>query len=83
MRLEDVTDLASIDVTLLARDRPEPPNRNDEELGFASGLEGGWSALVGIVLVALTVLGALFPFAVVAGILGLPAYLLLRSRRMA
>ncbi|MCY7372619.1 MAG: DUF4349 domain-containing protein [Spirochaetaceae bacterium] len=83
VRLEDVTDLASIDVTLLARDRPEPADRNDEELGFASGLEGGWSALVGIVLVALTVLGAVFPFAVVAGILGLPAYLLLRSRRMA
>lgn len=80
-RLENVTDLATIDVTLLARDRPAPPDPDDEELGFVSGLHGGWDALVGIVLVALTVLGALFPFAVVAGILGLPAYLLLRSRR--
>ena len=82
VRLEDVTDLATIDVTLLARSAPMPPAPDDEELGFVSGLHGGWEALVGIVLVALTVLGALFPFAVVAAVLGLPAYLLLRSRKM-
>ena len=81
VRLEDVTDLATIDVILLARSAPAPPAPDDEELGFSSGLRGGWDALVGIVLVALTVLGALLPFAVVAAILGLPAYLVLRSRR--
>lgn len=83
VRLQDVTDLATIDVTLLARSAPVPADHDDEELGFSSGLQGGWDALVGIVLVALTVLGALFPFAVVAAILGLPAYLVLRSRRRA
>jgi hypothetical protein len=33
------------------------------------------------VLVALTVLGALLPFAVAAAVVGLPAYVLLRARR--
>jgi len=82
-RLEDVTDLATIDVTLLARHTDPPPAADDEDLGFASGLRGGWDAFVSVVLVALTVLGALLPFAVAAAILGAPAYVLLRSRRRA
>jgi hypothetical protein len=79
-RLEDVTDMATIEVALIARDAPAPP-QDDEELGFVSGLKGGWDAFVGIVVVALTVLGALVPFAIAFGLLGVPAYLLLRSRR--
>jgi hypothetical protein len=79
-RLEDVTDLATIEVTLVSPGtRVEPDDEDD--LGFVAGLRGGWDAFVGIVLVALTVLGALVPFAVVLGIVGLPAYALLRSRR--
>ena len=81
VRLEDVTDLATIDVTLLSRSAPRPPAPDEEELGFLSGLQGGWDALVGILLIGLTVLGALLPFAVVAAVLGIPAYLLLRSRK--
>ena len=83
VRLQDITDLATIDVVLLARSVPAPPAPDDEELGFSSGLQGGWEVLVGIVLVALTVLGALLPFVVVAAVLGLPAYLVLRSRKLA
>lgn len=79
-RLRDVTDLASIDVTLVTRGAPAPPEPEDE-LGFVSGLHGGWDAFVSIVLVALTVLGALLPFAIAALIVGFPAYLLLRARR--
>lgn len=79
-RLQDVTDLATVDVTLVARGTPAPAPAEDE-LGFGSGLHDGWTALLGIVLVGLTVLGAVVPFAVVVAILGLPAYVLLRSRR--
>lgn len=80
-RLQDVTDMATIDVTLVQRDQrtePEP-----DALGFLPGLRGGWDALVGVLMVALTALGAMLPFAVLLGLLGLPAYAVLRRRRAA
>jgi hypothetical protein len=80
-RLRDVTDMATIEVTLLARDAPAPAEPDDDDLGFVSGLRSGWDALAEVVLVGLTVLGALLPFAIVAALLGAPAYALLRSRR--
>ena len=80
-RLEDVTDMATIDVTLLAREAPAPRPVDEDELGFLAGLEGGWAAFVGIVLVGLTIVGAMLPFAMVAALVGVPAYLLLRTRR--
>ena len=75
-RLKDVTDLATIDVALIARDAPAPP-QDDDDLGFLSGLRGGWDAFAGVVLVALTVLGALLPFAIALALVGVPAYVLL------
>ena len=79
-RLKDVTDLSTIEVLLVARDgtRPVPV---EDDLGFLAGLRGGWDAFGEIVLVVLTVLGALLPFLVVAALLGLPAYALLRRNR--
>ena len=82
-RLEDVTALATIDVTLLARGAPRPaPLGSDDDLGFVSGLRGGWAALVEILLVAMTVLGAALPFAIAALLVGFPTYALLRGRRL-
>lgn len=81
-RLRDVTDLATIDVLLVARADPAPPSP-DDDLGFLSGLRGGWEALVAAALVTLTVVGAVLPFAVTATVLGVPAWLLLRRRRAA
>jgi len=78
-RLRDVTDLATIDVLLLARPDPPPPSQ-DDDLGFLSGLRGGWEALVAAALVTLTVVGAVLPFAVTAAVVGVPAWLLLRRR---
>lgn len=81
-RLQDVTDLATIDVSLYSpRPGVQPVPEPDENLGFLSGLRGGWDAFVAIVLVALTVLGAVVPFVVTAALLGLPAYAVLRNRR--
>ena len=81
-RLEDVTALATIEVSLVAPGQAvEPPEEDD--LGFLTGLRNGWDAFVGVALVGLTVLGALLPFAAVVALLGAPAYLLLRSRRRA
>ncbi len=80
-RLKDVTDLATIDVSIYSpRPGGQAVHETDQNLGFLSGLRGGWDAFVAIVLVGLTVLGAVIPFVVTAALVGLPAYLLLRSR---
>jgi hypothetical protein len=81
-KLKEVTDLATIEVTLVSPDRAVTPVKDDgPDLGFLTGLRGGLGALAGVVLVAVTVLGALAPFVLVAALLGVPAYLVLRSRR--
>ncbi len=81
-KLDDLTSLATIEVRLVS---PRPTRtvapEDDSALGFLSGLRGGWDAFVAIVLVALTVLGAVLPFVVAAGLLGVPLLLLWRSRR--
>jgi hypothetical protein len=81
-KLKDVTDLATIEVSLVSPDRvPAPVKDNGPDLGFLSGLRGGLGALAAVTLVALTVLGALAPFALVLALLGVPAFLVLRARR--
>jgi hypothetical protein len=77
-RLTDITDLATIEVSLVGPDAAAPVDETD--LGFMTGLRGGWDAFVQIVLVGLTVLGALLPFLVAAALLGVPAWLVIRSR---
>jgi hypothetical protein len=81
-KLKDVTDLATLEVTLVSPDRAVSPVKDDgPDLGFLTGLRGGLGALAGVALVAVTVLGALAPFVLVGGLLGVPAYLVLRNRR--
>jgi hypothetical protein len=80
-RLKDVTDLSTIEVLLVARDEARPAPVEDDDLGFVAGLRGGWDAFGEIVLVVLTVLGALLPFLLVAALVGLPTYALLRRNR--
>jgi hypothetical protein len=79
--LQDVTDLSTIEVLLVARDVPHAGPADDDDLGFVAGLRRGWDAFGEIVLVVLTVLGALLPFLVLAVLAGLPAYALLRRSR--
>lgn len=80
--LKNVTDLASINLTLVSPDRVVPPKPEPKDnLGFLAGLRGGWNAFVGILAVTATVLGALVPFLVTALLLGVPALLVWRSRR--
>jgi hypothetical protein len=79
-RLTDVTDLATIEATLIARDTVVVPDK-DDDLGFLTGLRNGWDAFLGIALVTLTVLGALLPFVLILAVVGAPAYMLLRGRQ--
>lgn len=80
-RLADVTDLATIEATFVSRHTDVSPPEDGEDLGFLSGLRSGWDAMLAVLLLALTVLGAVLPFAVAAAVVGLPAYVLVRRSR--
>jgi hypothetical protein len=74
--LEDQTSLSTINVQL---SRPgEAPA--DEARGFLAGLGDGWDAMTNATVVALTVLGAVLPFAGLLALFGVPLWLVLRRR---
>ncbi len=80
-KLTSLTELATIDLTLTTR-RPAPvPVDAGSDLGFLSGLKGGVSALVAVLLVVLTGAGAVLPFVLVLALLGVPVLVVLRRRR--
>jgi hypothetical protein len=85
--LADQTSMSTITLTLSVPDKYVAPPDALEDAGFLAGLKAGWHALGDMVVVGLTVLGALLPFLVVGVILGVPTWLgvraLLRRRRAA
>jgi hypothetical protein len=78
-KLTDVTELATVDVNLLGPSAVAPAKQH-RHLGFLTGLDGGWTALVRVGAVALTVVGAVLPFGIAIGVVAVPAWLLLRPR---
>jgi hypothetical protein len=66
--LADQTALATVSVTLTSSAAPVPAA---EDTGFLAGLHAGWSAFTGAMVVGLTVIGAVLPFLVVLGAIGL------------
>jgi hypothetical protein len=76
--LNDSVDLATLAVTLAPHGVKKAVPAGT---GFVSGLHRGWDAFVGALVVALTVFGALLPFAVVLVALGIPVLVLWRRRR--
>ena len=83
--LAGLTDLATVAVTFVTPAHHVAPVQpaHHRELGFVAGLKGGWDAFAAAVTVALTVLGAVTPFALVVTLVGFPALMLLRRRRSA
>ena len=81
--LEDQTSLSTITVDISAAVGEAREKPDDEPAGFLAGLEGGAKALGATFVVVSTVVGALLPFAVLALVLGLPAWLVVRRRRAA
>ena len=76
--LADQTSMSTITVYLSTpKAYVEPPSALDDA-GFMAGLKSGWDALVSTVVVALTVVGAVLPFAGVALLVGIPVWLLVR-----
>ncbi|MCW2738385.1 DUF4349 domain-containing protein [Nocardioides sp.] len=82
--LEDQTSLSTITVDITADvARAKPKTDDDTPAGFVSGLRGGMKALGASLAAVATILGALLPFAVLALVLGLPVWLVVRRRRSA
>ena len=54
---------------------------SDDNDGFLAGLQGGWRAFTASVVVLLTALGAVLPFAVTAAVVALPVWWVVRRRR--
>ncbi|HET6625801.1 MAG TPA: DUF4349 domain-containing protein [Nocardioidaceae bacterium] len=78
--LADQTAMSTITLHLSTPDTYVEPDSLDDA-GFLSGLKAGWHALAGAVVVGLTVLGAVLPFAVTAALVAVPVWLLLRRRQ--
>ncbi len=81
--LDDQTSFSTITVSLERPSEKEKEKKKDDtdDAGFVSGLEAGWNGLTAATTAALTVVGALLPFAVVVLVLGAPVLLLVRRRR--
>jgi len=77
--LADQTSLATITLYLSTPEEFVPPPDALANAGFVTGLEAGWHAFGDVVLVVLTGIGAVIPFAVAAVVLGVPAWLVART----
>ncbi|RYB94870.1 DUF4349 domain-containing protein [Nocardioides oleivorans] len=81
--LKDQTSLSTITVDISTQPVESVEEDDDQPAGFLSGLDGGMKAMGAMLVAVLTILGALLPFAVVALVLGLPLWLVVRRRRVA
>ena len=79
--LADQVAMATVTVRMSTPDAPDPEPDPLEGAGFLSGLRGGWGALQDVLVVAATVTGAVIPFGVLLGLVGVPVALWLRLRR--
>jgi hypothetical protein len=77
--LDDSTTLATLVVSLSRPETAGPAPVTHH--GLVAGLLDGWHALGQSTAVALQIVGALLPFAVLLALVGLPVWLLLRRRR--
>ncbi|MCF6376506.1 DUF4349 domain-containing protein [Nocardioides KLBMP 9356] len=81
--LTDQTSLSTITVDISRKhdDKASVVEDDDAPAGFLDGLRGGTKALGGTFALIALVAGALLPFAVVALVIGVPAWLVVRRRR--
>ncbi len=80
--LKDQTSMSTIRVNVERKPDPsKPAPKDDDDSGFLSGLTAGWNALKATVVAVATVVGAVLPFAGLALLIGVPAWLLVRRTR--
>ena len=78
--LADQTAFSTITVSIDKLTEQARP-RDDDDTGFLAGLSAGWRSLTLFALAVATVAGALLPWLALAGLLGVPLLLVLRSVR--
>jgi len=78
--LADQTALATLTVSVLGPEAVAAAPDPEEEKGFVAGFSKGWDAFVGAVVVGLTVVGVLLPFALAGLLLLLPVWWIWRWR---
>ncbi|MFG1821244.1 DUF4349 domain-containing protein [Microbispora bryophytorum] len=80
--LEAQTGMATVTLTLVPAPQPSArPKDKEDATGFLTGLRAGWDTLTASTVMALTVLGALLPWIVVAGVLWLAVRIVMRRLR--
>ena len=79
--LTDQTSLSTITVDISAQPKKVGEKDDDTPAGFLTGLRGGTKALGTALAAVATILGALLPFAVLALVVGVPVWLVVRRRR--
>ena len=79
--LENQTSLATIRVNIERKPDAVVKKKEEDRTGFLGGLGAGWDGLRATVVAVLTVVGAVLPFAVVALLVGVPVWLLVRRLR--
>jgi hypothetical protein len=77
--LKDSVAMSPVQVSLTTQPEVVQPKKADT--GFLAGLRSGWDAFTGSAAVALTVVGAVLPFAVLAALVGVPLLVWVRRRR--
>jgi hypothetical protein len=76
--LADQTAEATVTIALVERDAPLA---DESATGFVAGLRTGWDAFTSAMVVGLTALGAVLPFAVLAALVALAVWLAVRRTR--
>ncbi len=76
--LADQTSLSTIRVLIDRESDAKPKKPDTDDAGFFAGLGDGWDALTKVGTGLATAVGAVLPFAIVLGLLGVPAWTAVR-----
>ena len=79
--LKDQTSFSTVKVNIERKPSATAAPTKDDDSGFLAGLAAGWHGLKSTVVAVATVVGALLPFALLALLLGVPAWILVRRIR--
>ena len=81
--LRGQTSMSTITVSIDQTPEKTAPKKSDsDDAGFLTGLSAGWDALTTFAVALLTAFGALLPWLVVLGLVGVPALVIWRRRRV-
>jgi hypothetical protein len=78
--LADQTSMSTITVYVERRAEARTEQKAEDDSGFLAGLANGWGGMTSFLTGLATLIGLLLPFAVLALVLGIPTWLLVRNQ---